>query len=113
MPQACTSLPHELDHIRAKKHRGAKSLENTCWACAKCNGAKGSDASGFDPETDQLVRLFNPRSDSWDEHFEWDGAELAGKTPVGRTTIELLKINRADRLEHRSLLIEARKFDLS
>ena len=30
MPQACTVLPHEIDHIRARKHHGPTSLENTC-----------------------------------------------------------------------------------
>lgn len=111
LPQQCTSLPHEMDHIRAKKHRGLKTLANTAWACAQCNRAKGSDASGFDPATDSLLPLFNPRTDDWSEHFEWDGPVLIGSTPIGRATIELLKINRADRIEHRRLLMQRRAFE--
>ncbi|MBO0697111.1 MAG: HNH endonuclease [Zavarzinella sp.] len=55
LEQADTTLPHEIDHIRAKKHRGPTSLKNTYLACAQCNAAKGPNAAGYDPDTDQLV----------------------------------------------------------
>jgi hypothetical protein len=29
MPQAYTVLPHEIDHIRARKHHGPTTLQNT------------------------------------------------------------------------------------
>jgi 5-methylcytosine-specific restriction endonuclease McrA len=38
-------LPHEIDHIRARKHRGLTTMDNTCLACAHCNAAKGTDAT--------------------------------------------------------------------
>jgi len=85
-------------------------MENTCLACAHCNGAKSSNAAGYDPETDELVPLFNPRRDAWDEHFAWDGAWLLGKTPVGRATIEVLNINDAICVDQREFLIEAGLF---
>jgi 5-methylcytosine-specific restriction endonuclease McrA len=107
LTQQESNLPHEVDHIRAKKHRGPTNLRNTCLACAYCNAAKGPNAAGFDPITDQLVPLFNPRADTWTEHFAWTGPFLEGKTPIGRATIEVLGINRAERVEHRRLLSEA------
>ena len=55
LPQSCSVLPHEVDHIRARKHRGPTTLQNTCWACAYCNNGKGSNAAGYDPQTDELV----------------------------------------------------------
>src|SRR5262245_7354174 len=88
LPQDFTSLPHEVDHIRARKHRGPTTLQNTCWACAGCNAAKGPNAAGYDPDSDELTRLFNPRTDRWSDHFRWDGAMLRGRTAVGRATIE-------------------------
>ena len=106
MPQDGTVLPHETDHIRAKKHHGPTSLENLCWACADCNGHKGSNVAGYDPETGELVPLFNPRRDTWTDHFAWDGPVLRGKTARGRATIDVLQINHPDRVEHRRLLIE-------
>src|SRR5205085_826396 len=110
LPQTCTTLPHEVDHIRARKHRGPTTLLNTCLACAGCNGAKGSNAAGYDPDTDTLVPLFNPRTDDWNEHFMWDGPFLGGRTAIARATIEVLRINCRLRVAHRRFLIEANLF---
>ncbi len=107
LPARESSLPDEIDHIRARKHRGPTTLENTCVACAQCNASKGSDATAYDPDTDELVLLFNPRADSWDEHFQWDGPILQGITPTGRATIVLLRINSPARIAHRRLLMAA------
>jgi hypothetical protein len=107
LPQVCSILPHEVDHIRSRNLHGPTTLDNTAWSCAQCNGAKGPHASAYDPLTNKLVRLFNPRADRWDDHFAWDGPMLVGKTPIGRATIDLLRINRPDRVEHRRLLIAA------
>ena len=40
--------------------------------------------------------LFNPRQDSWNNHFIWSVDELfiIGLTSVGRTTITALSLNR-------------------
>jgi hypothetical protein len=105
LPQEGSVLPHEVDHIRAKKHRGPTTLRNTCLACAYCNGAKGSNVAGYDPETDILVPLFNPRADVWQDHFFREGPILHGKTPRGRATIDVLRINDPARIEHRRLLM--------
>jgi HNH endonuclease len=104
LAQADSVLPHELDHIRAKKHHGRTTLANTCLACAYCNAAKGSNVAGYDPTTDELVPLFHPRADRWTDHFEWDGPILVGITPTGRVTIDVLRINEVRRVEHRRLL---------
>ena len=107
LPDSQSVLPHTVDHIRARKHRGPTTLQNTCWSCAQCNAAKGSDATSYDPETEELVRLFNPRTDAWHDHFFWDGAIVRGKTSVGRATITLLRMNDLARVEHRRLLMAA------
>lgn len=110
LAEAHTLLPHEWDHIRAQKHRGETSMENLCLACAYCNGAKGPNVAGYDPKSGRLTSLFNPRKQDWTEHFQWDGPVLLGKTGCGRTTIEVLKINAPERVEHRRLLIAAGLF---
>jgi hypothetical protein len=109
LQQIETSLPHEVDHVRAQKHRGKTRSENLCFACAYCNAAKGPNVAGFDPESDQLAPLFNPRDDDWDEHFRWDGPLLVGKTAKARATVDVLRINSIERVEHRRLLL-SRKF---
>jgi hypothetical protein len=106
MPQSGTVLPHEADHIRSQKHGGLSVPENLCWACAFCNSFKGTDIAAYPPGYDQIVPLFNPRVNSWHDHFDREGAMLRGKTLVGKATVELLRINLPDRLEHRRLLME-------
>ena len=106
MPQSRTVLPHEADHIRSQKHGGPSTLENLCWACAWCNSFKGTDIAAYPPSSDQIVPLFNPRTDPWEDHFAWEGAVLRGKTPVGSATVELLRLNRPERVDHRRFLME-------
>ena len=74
------------------------------WACLPCNSYKGPNVAGYDPESNSLQRLFNPRKDIWSEHFVWVGPVLVGLTAIGRTTIEVLRINLAERVTHRRLL---------
>jgi hypothetical protein len=106
LPQSCTRLPHEIDHIRSKKLHGPMTPQNTCWACAYCNGSKGALTSGYDGKSGRLVRLYNPRRDRWNDHFAWRGPRLSGKTQIGRVTIDVLKINDPERIEHRRILLE-------
>lgn len=110
MPQDLDVRPFQLDHIRAQKHSGLTTLDNLAFACLPCNSYKGPNAAGFDPLTQSVEPLFNPRKDEWADHFEWDDATLRGKTAVGRTTIDVLRINLAERVEHRAMLIEAGVF---
>ncbi len=74
-------------------------------ACYHDNNRKGDNLSGVDPETGEPTFLFHPRKDNWTDHFSWNGALLAGRTPKGRTTIEVLEINDSERVLARELLI--------
>jgi len=58
---------------------------------------KGPNLSGIDQESGALVRLFRPREDKWNDHFERNGVVILGRTPIGRATIGLLTMNAADR----------------
>lgn len=90
-----------LEHIRARRHGGPSALSNFAWACARCNERKGANLSGVDPDTDRVVRLFNPRRDAWVRHFVWDGIGIRGVTSTGRTTAWLLEFNSEERLKLR------------
>ncbi len=105
-------LPHEIDHVIAEKHGGLTEAENLALSCTLCNKHKGSDIASIDPETGEVVPLYNPRRDKWHEHFQLSGAEFMPLTPKGRVTVRLLQLNRPDRVEERKLLIEARMFNL-
>ena len=56
---------------------------------------KGSQVTVIDPLDGTTVELFNPRAQVWSDHFAWssDGAQIIGLTPVGRATIEALRLN--------------------
>jgi 5-methylcytosine-specific restriction endonuclease McrA len=62
-------LRFEIDHIIAIKHGGNDDSSNLAYACYKCNGFKGSNIAGADPLSQKATFLFNPRKDTWDEHF--------------------------------------------
>ena len=61
--------------------------------------------SSRDPKTRKLTPLFNPRRNKWAKHFRWQGAVLIGRSPVGRVTVALLRINDPFRVELREGLI--------
>jgi hypothetical protein len=92
-----------IEHIRPVKHGGTDDLENLCLACIDCNLHKGTNLTGFDPQTDELTELYHPRRQSWNEHFEWRGVFLMGKTAIGRTTISVFNINSNEQVDLRSV----------
>jgi HNH endonuclease len=94
---------HEVDHVTATKHGGKTILENLALACLPCNRRKGSDLTSFDPETGEIARLFDPRSQIWSEHFTIERGRILGLTAVGRTTVALLKFNTPTAVLNRQL----------
>ena len=62
-----------VEHIIPKIHGGTDGLENLALACIDCNLHKGTNLTGIDPETDTVTKLFHPRRQNWNEHFEWQG----------------------------------------
>ena len=105
MPQAFQGTRHQIDHIIAQQHEGPTTLENLALACFPCNNHKGPNLTGIDPEGGRIVRLFHPRRDRWGRHFSWRGAELIGRTAIGRATIRVLAINHPDPVAVREALI--------
>jgi HNH endonuclease len=106
MPDIATFAPHEIDHIIAEKHGGRTEPENLALSCTLCNKHKGSDLASIDPETGKIIPLYHPRKDLWHEHFGLNGAEFEPLTPIGRVTVQLLQLNRRDRVEERQLLLQ-------
>ncbi len=97
-------LPFHVEHIRPKKHGGGDDLSNLALACHHCNLHKGSNLSGVDPDTGQIVTLFDPRIDEWSAHFVERAGNVAGRTAAGRATVVVLSVNRTDRVELRRSL---------
>ena len=71
------------------------NLENLCLSCPSCNLSKAKATQAPDPESKNLVPLFNPRIQNWNEHFEWleNGTIVKGKTATSRATVSRMKMN--------------------
>lgn len=102
---------HQLEHIIPRKHGGSDDEDNLAWSCVRCNLGKSSNLSGIDGETSEIVTLFNPRTDDWFEHFEYQGAAIVGTTPTGRATVAVLNMNEAQRLQLRRALLANGELD--
>src|ERR671925_116739 len=91
-----------IEHIIPRIHGGTDDLDNLALACIDCNLHKGTNLTGIDPHSNEVTELFHPRLQDWEEHFEWQGIHLVGKTGTGRTTIRVLNMNAEDQLALRS-----------
>jgi hypothetical protein len=97
--------PMEIDHILPESLGGLTEEENLWLACSLCNDHKGDRIAALDPETGEIVRLYNPRFQDWHEHFTWNEASdrIIGLTPVGRATVIALNVNRPSLVRARQL----------
>ena len=67
---------------------------------------KYTKTSAPDPADGQIVPLYHPRLQQWNEHFRWsvDFLEVIGVTPTGRATVVALKLNRRNLLNLRKAM---------
>lgn len=85
----------EIEHIIPRALGGTEDESNLWLSCGLCNRYKGSQTTGIDPLDGERIQLFNPRTQSWPEHFRWsaDGILILGITPTGRGTVDALRLN--------------------
>lgn len=102
--QANSGNPMVVDHLQPRSKGGPTLFENLCFSCYRCNLFKGAQTAAVDPLSGETVPLFSPRREHWNEHFDWDGANLhiIGLTSVGRATVVALQLNN-------SVIVDARR----
>lgn len=102
-PEIIFNFPFEVEHIFPQARGGNNEEANLCLACRSCNLFKGNFITGFDDVTRMELRLFHPRQDQWDEHFQFDSetGEIRGMTSVGRATAARLRVNSLAQVEAR------------
>jgi 5-methylcytosine-specific restriction endonuclease McrA len=95
------------EHIQPQTLGGTSDLDNLAKACEACNNSKHTATSAFDPVTNQIVPLYHPRKDNWQDHFKWstDLLRMEGLTSTGRATIIRLKTNREAHINIRRVTI--------
>jgi hypothetical protein len=84
---------------------GSNDLGNLALSCLHCNRHKGPNIAGRDPATGEIGRLFDPRKDSWREHFQLDRAVFLGLTAIGRVTVQVLAMNKPEFLAAREAFL--------
>jgi hypothetical protein len=88
--------PFSIEHIIPKSQGGETALDNLALACQGCNNHKYNKTEGRDSISGDIVPLYHPRQQGWSEHFAWnnDFILIIGLTPIGRTTVGALQLNR-------------------
>jgi hypothetical protein len=93
--EALSANRFTIDHIVPISLGGSDDIENLALACRRCNERRYNFVASIDPETQEIVPIFNPRQQQWTEHFVWtlDGTVIQGSTPIGRATCIRLDLN--------------------
>jgi HNH endonuclease len=97
----------EVDHVLPRSRGGQTALANVALACPHCNAHKWAHIDGEDTASGQRVALFNPRTQRWEEHFQWSVPrpfEIVGISAHGRATVTRLQMNHPDLISIRHLL---------
>ena len=104
-----TAMPMEIDHLIPRAMQGQTEESNLCLACTYCNDAKNDRVVGLDTESGGYIKLFNPRTQLWKEHFAWsdDGELIIGLTETGRATVFALNLNRSELMRGRRVWVKA------
>lgn len=111
-PEQWSALKFVVDHIRARQHDGLTEMGNLAFCCQFCNYHKGPNGSGFHPDTGDIVRLFNPRQDIWEDHFMFKDAFIVGRSAIGLVTVQVLALNDRDQVEARQTLVNEGKMKI-
>jgi len=113
MPEAELFAGCEVDHIISRKHHGETNPTNLALSCERCNRAKGTDVGSVVGQERKFVRLFNPRTDVWRDHFRLEQALIQSRTEIGEATVRLMRLNAPDRVLQRKALQEIGVYPIS
>lgn len=100
-----------IDHVIPIRYGGVDDFDNLALACFHYNRRKSDRTVAIDSDSGQSIRLFNPRSDDWADHFIWsfDGTLIQALTDSGEVTAKLMEFNRDRILLIRAADVEARR----
>lgn len=110
-PERLSANRFTVDHVIPKSLGGSDEIDNLALACRRCNERRYNFVAGIDPDTQEIVPLFSPRRQKWEEHFVWvdQGVVIEGTTPIGRATCIRLDLNDVRYPENDSIR-ETRRF---
>ena len=92
-----------IDHIVAEKHGGETTASNLAYCCVFCNRFKGTDLGSL-AASGEVIRFFNPRTDDWHDHFQWDGHRISPQTQIAEVEERIFKLNSFERVLERQAI---------
>ena len=97
----------DIEHVLPVVLGGKTNMDNLALACGGCNSHKYTKVEALDEIEQIMVPLYNPRKDSWYDHFAWsaDCLQMIGRTSIGRATVQALNLNRLGLMNIRTLLL--------
>ncbi|MDX2230180.1 MAG: HNH endonuclease signature motif containing protein [Leptolyngbyaceae cyanobacterium bins.349] len=110
-PERLSANRFTVDHVIPKSLGGSDEFDNLALACRRCNERRYNFVASIDPETKNIVPIYNPRKQKWAEHFVWldQGVVIEGTTPIGRATCLRLDLNDT-RYPEKDSIRETRRF---
>jgi hypothetical protein len=95
-PSQFSTQSFSVEHIVPRAAGGRTRSDNLALACQGCNNHKYTKTEALDPATRATAPLYHPRRHRWRDHFAWseDTTLIIGMTPIGRATVEALRLNR-------------------
>jgi len=107
-PERIFNFAFEVEHIQPRSAGGGDASDNLALACESCNLYKSAATSGWDEDIGQIVPLFHPRRDRWNDHFRFNSETglVQGTTPIGRVTVAQLKMNSGFQIRARQQWIQ-------
>jgi HNH endonuclease len=110
-PERLSANRFTFDHVIPKSLGGSDDMANLALACRRCNERRYNFVAGIDRETQEIVPIFNPRRQKWEEHSIWldRGVIVEGTTPIGRATCIRLDLN-DNRYPENDSIRETRRF---
>ncbi len=105
--EAIVGTPMEIDHLIPESLGGRTEEQNLWLAGSLCNDHRSNRIAALDPVSGEVVRLFDPRRQVWNEHFQWTepADRIVGLTPTGRATVVALHLNRPTLVKARQLWV--------
>lgn len=109
-PEIVANFSFHVEHIISRQHGGTDRLSNLAFACSWCNWKKGPNIATVLFEEGDLLPLFNPRTQNWNDHFYVEEGVILARTDIARGTISLLDLNTTELILERKELMEAGYF---
>lgn len=102
-PEYLFNSRHEVEHIIPDDLIDSE-LTGLALACRSCNSHKSDFTSGKASDG-SICGLYNPRTKTWSEHFEFSEVDgyFRGKTRIGEATIQRLNLNSVEQNSARLL----------